>query len=356
MTSSVFFMKTALAAILCCTACGGTSGSNAGTGGSGARSESGGANGSGGARSDSGSGGATASASGVDAALAAAHTAATTDASCTAVPPFYWEIGDVTQALRGESVGGNRFAAGTDIEIASASKWIFGAYVVERFKDDLSSIDDKAMTMRSGYVSLDYASCVLSGSVKACFEAGTNSNYTMKDDGLFDYNGGHFQKYAVDLGLGDDDNAALGAEMQRLLGSDVAIGYRSPQLAGGVHTSASAYGLFLRKILGGKLAIGAHLGENAVCTLPGTCDAAAYSPATPEAWHYSYGHWVEDDPMNGDGSFSSPGAFGFYPFIDATKKYYGVLARYSLTKGAYVDSAKCGRVIRDAFFRALGTK
>jgi len=29
----------------------------------------------------------------------------------------------------------------------------------------------------------------------------------------------------------------------------------------------------------------------------------------------------------GDGAFSSPGAFGFYPWIDRTKTNYGVLAR-----------------------------
>jgi hypothetical protein len=290
---------------------------------------------------------------GVESALAAAANAASSDPLCTGIQPFYWEIGDVSRALKGESVGGTRFSATTDMAIASASKWIFGAYVVERFKDDLSQIDDKAMTMRSGYVSLTYASCLTSATVKACFDAAKNSDYTAADDGLFDYGGGHFQKYAIDLGLGGDDNAALATEMKRLVGSDVAIAYRSPQLAAGVGTTASAYAMFLRKILGRSLAIGDHLGENAVCTLPASCPSAVYSPASPEAWHYSYGHWVEDDPSNGDGAFSSPGAFGFYPWIDATKTYYGIVARYSLAAGAYVESAKCGRAIRDAFFQAL---
>ena len=35
--------------------------------------------------------------------------------------------------------------------------------------------------------------------------------------------------------------------------------------------------------------------------------------------------------MAGDGAFSSPGLFGFYPWIDAGKTYYGVLARYDPT-------------------------
>ncbi|HVW27452.1 MAG TPA: hypothetical protein VHC69_18940 [Polyangiaceae bacterium] len=322
-----------------------TGGANGGSSPSGGSGPSGGASASGGAPS-SGDGG-------LDDALSAAAKAAQNDPLCTGVQPFYWEIGDADGTLHGESVGGARYSATTDMEIASASKWVFGAYVVERFKDDLSKIDDDAMTMRSGYVSLVYDSCVGSTTVQACFDAGKNSTHTAADDGLFYYNGGHFQKYAVDLGLGGDDAATLTADMKKLLGSELDFAFRSPQLAGGIHTSATGYAGFLRKILRGDLAIGAHLGENAVCTLPSSCKQAAYSPASPEAWHYSYGHWVEDDPTNGDGAFSSPGAFGFYPWIDATKTHYGIVARYSLSAGAYVESAKCGNVIRRAYEAAL---
>ncbi len=252
--------------------------------------------------------------------------------------------------LVGDSEGGSRFTASTDMEIASASKWLFGAYIVERFQHDLSAIDDKAMTMRSGYTSLVYAACVTSKSVQACFDAANNSTYTAKNDGLFFYNGGHFQKYAIDLGMGAFGNTELTNELKSLLGQELPFTFKSPQLAGGASASADGYAMFLRKILSGGLAIHDHLGENAVCTLPGSCATAASSPAAPEAWHYSYGHWIEDDPMNGDGTFSSPGYYGFYPWIDASKRYYGIVARYSLATTAYVESARCGRVIRDAFF------
>lgn len=78
-----------------------------------------------------------------------------------------------------------------------------------------------------------------------------------------------------------------------------------------------------------------------MCTLKSaTCDAI-YSPA-PYAWHYSWGHGIEDDPAAGDdGAFSSPGAFGFY---------YGVVARDDEKLAdplvAYKDSVYCGRLIR----------
>lgn len=75
-----------------------------------------------------------------------------------------------------------------------------------------------------------------------------------------------------------------------------------------------------------------------------------YAPIPPgESWHYSIGHWVEDDPVVGDGAFSSPGAFGFYPWIDATKSYYGILARNVSGAGSVGDSVDCGRLIRKAW-------
>jgi hypothetical protein len=269
------------------------------------------------------------------------------DPLCTAIPAFYWEIGDVSGPLASGAVG-TTFSATTTMGIASASKLVFGAYVVERFKSDLTRIDASAMRMLSGYTSFANDSCVGTSTVADCFNTGSNATLTPANVDHFYYNGGHFQKYAVDLGLGGDDDAALTADIKSLIGTELAFAYGSPQLAGGIRTTASDYAVFLRKILSGGLAIGAHLGENAVCTLPSACPTARYSPS-PAAWHYSYGHWVEDDPAAGDGAFSSPGLFGFYPWIDAGKKYYGILARYSLAAQAYVQSAECGARVRKAF-------
>jgi hypothetical protein len=97
--------------------------------------------------------------------------------------------------------------------------------------------------------------------------------------------------------------------------------------------------------------MGALLGSHPVCTNPLTCglNVAAYSPVpSTETWHYSLGHWVEDDPIVGDGAFSSAGSFGFYPWIDATKTNYGIVAR-SAQQGQGYASAQCGRLIRKAW-------
>ena len=83
------------------------------------------------------------------------------------------------------------------------------------------------------------------------------------------------------------------------------------------------------------------------------CASTVAFTAIPEAWHYSIGHWVEDDPTtNGDGSFSSPGAYGYYPWIDPSKTYYGLVAR-SVPNGTGLSegyqSAQCGRLLRAAW-------
>ncbi len=267
---------------------------------------------------------------------------------CTALPNFYWEIGDKNGVLLSGKIG-TLFDAATNIDIASASELVFGAYVVEKFDTNFGALDGNAMRMLSGYVSFDSTSCLTSTTVSDCFSQGDNAIFTAADVGMFDYGGGHFEKYAIDLGLGDDDTPALAAEMKTMVGNDLAFTYSSPQLGAGINTSASDYGAFLRKILSGTLAIHDALGVNAVCTLPSAACTTAVSSPVSGAWHYSYGHWVEDDPTTGDGAFSSPGTFGFYPWIDATKTYYGILARDSLDTNASIASAECGAVIRKAF-------
>jgi hypothetical protein len=61
--------------------------------------------------------------------------------------------------------------------------------------------------------------------------------------------------------------------------------------------SAAEYAKLLRKIVGGQLRMKAALGTHAVCTDPDTCPLAISAPIPQgEQWHYSIGHWVEDDP------------------------------------------------------------
>lgn len=294
----------------------------------------------------------------LDSRIQAAETVAAENALCTQIEPFYWEIGDKKAGIVSAAQGRNAPDANTNMEIASASKWIFGAYVVQKRNGNLSQVDIEALNMRTGYTSLKYSRCVRllpsrkkSETVGECFDAGKNNQFNVENKGKFFYNGGHFQKYAaVDLNLKDKNNETLANEVIRELGIDFSFTFGSPQLAGGVNTSAAEYAKFLRAILSEKLIISRLLGADAVCTNPNFCPAAVSTPIPKDIqWNYSLAHWVENDPKTGDGSFSSAGAFGFYPWIDASKTYYGIVARKVTGKKSAIQSAQCGNLIRKAF-------
>ena len=285
----------------------------------------------------------------------AATTTAANNSNCMAVKPFYWEIGDKAGMMASGSVNATgsllTYTASTVVNIASASKWLYGAYVVERRgAAGLSGSDIKFLNFRSGYTS--FTSCSATQTVGTCVAASTNGVYTAATDGKFLYDGGHMQVHASLMGLDALDNTTLATEIESQLGSDVDISYSQPQLAGGVRTNADNYARYLRKLLNGQLRMGAALGSSPVCTNPLTCNGTALGTPIPtnESWQYSVGHWVESDPAVGDGSFSSAGAFGFYPWVDAGKRYYGVVARQDfLNAAAGVASAYCGRLIRKAW-------
>lgn len=290
----------------------------------------------------------------------AAQSTATSDTNaCKSIKPFYWEIGDATGTLASGSTdaasGSPTYTATTVMAVASASKWIYAAYAAEKRGGVLNAADIKFLQFHSGYVSFDaFGSCRFTDTVNSCLHKGSNGDYTASSDGKFNYDGGHMQKHASLNGLGSLNSVALALEVRRLLGTDIALSYSQPQLGGGVVTTAADYARFLRKVLAGSLHMNAWLGSSAVCTNPTTCSQAVYSPTPPnENWEYSMGHWVDADPTVGDGAFSSTGAFGFHPWIDASRTTYGVLARRTTLPGTGFDSAICGRLLRKAW--ATGT-
>ncbi|TJY64974.1 hypothetical protein E4T66_01760 [Sinimarinibacterium sp. CAU 1509] len=271
---------------------------------------------------------------------------------CTALGDFYWEIGDKNGVQASGQIG-SEYSASTEMKIASASKWVWGAYVLEKIGRNARPSDDQVamLEMRSGYTAFNPVRCLLSRSVGACMEARGNDDKEKAKVGRFSYGGGHSQRLAVSMGLGKMSAEQLTAEVKGRLGAELGFSYDKPQLAGGMRSSASDYAQFLRKIMKGQLRMHDYLGYDPVCTLPGVCKSAVSSPVK-EAWHYSLNHWVEDAPGTGDGSFSSPGLMGFYPWISADKQTYGILARQKLSASAYWDSVQCGREIRKAWMQS----
>jgi hypothetical protein len=286
------------------------------------------------------------SAQGADPARISAATQTAQQAqSCKDLGDFYWEIGDATGVLGSGQIGSS-YSATSSIKIASASKWIFGAWFLQKYGQP-NAQQLAELEMQAGYSSFNPFKCVFTRKVEGCFSAGSNSLIKPQDVGRFSYGGGGSQRLALDLGLGRLSSDELTQEIMGTLGIS-GLSYNHPQLAGGLEGAPAAYAAFLRKVVSGQLKMKQYLSYAPVCTLPGACPTAVYSPAK-EAWHYSINHWIEDGPGD-DGAFSSPGAFGFYPWIAADKSTYGILAREKMSSDAYLRSADCGARIRRAWF------
>jgi hypothetical protein len=242
------------------------------------------------------------------------------------------------------------------MNIASSSKWLFGAYAVEVRGGVLDPVNDiPLLNFTSGWSNFSNASCQNNDTVATCNNGARDTNEQANH--IFHYNAGHLQTWAASYaGTANRVNATLATEMQRVLGNDVALQYFEPQLAGGVSTTPSSYANFLRKLLGPTpaLKMGTLLGTNATCTLTSaSCNASAPN-VVPEAWHYSMAHWVEDDASTNKTddyfAYSSGGALGFYPWVDKTKTLYGLIAREQIGLGGEgYDSGQCGRMIRVAW-------
>lgn len=297
----------------------------------------------------------------------AARLTAERAAACVAVQPFYWELGSASERLVGGPVGDGAPGRHTEMAIASASKWVYAAFAAERRQGQFSAEDVKFLHFQSGYT--HFRICRPQQSVAACQASALNGRGRINPatEGRFDYNGGHLQQHAILMGLGSLGPDGLGLALRQtlapVLGSDWSFSYSQAQPAGGGITTAADYSRMLRALMGGQLRLGALLGQQAVCTNPQVCPQEAVKTPVPEteAWHYSLGHWVEDDPQVGDGAFSSAGAFGFYPWISADKRLYGILARDQRQAPVGDDpgakpgaaSVACGRLIRAAWMDGM---
>ncbi|MCP5432883.1 MAG: hypothetical protein H6923_06400 [Alphaproteobacteria bacterium] len=296
---------------------------------------------------------------------AGAASAAAAGAACDDARPFYWEIGGVSGSpIVSGQVGGTTYGRTTTVGIASASKFIFGAYVVERYGGIPGGASGaemvKALNMKSGYTSFNPVLCVLTTKVSTCFTIGSNDVYDSDADGEFVYGGGHAQYISADSGLlnlGNKTKTTLMTEINSQLGLGSSFAFNTPGLAGGMEANAADYAAFLQNVMNGTYELSNYLGYGAVATTPCAEGLEGCSPFGDVDVHYSLHHWVEDDSggelpngadLNpGDGSFSSAGANGFYPWISADQAYYGIISRQAT--GGALDSVVCGRAIREAF-------
>lgn len=327
---------------------------------------------------------------------------------------FYWEIGNASGIITDSSMGlsasgsvqpagvsGQNYTRSTSMLIDSGTKWVYASYIAE-IKATTSTGTTWTMPSRyvpflhftSGYVNMsDNCNYIDTPTVQNCLDALNgdtpsvpNGTKTSADVGLFDYDSGHLEvlEAGADPTLtgymsgGANNVVALASEVSTALaGKNVTMNFTfaTPVTAGGIATTPGDYALFLQGLIKSNTPLLMHYFLNptaadpyAVCTNPydTTCvdskgnPLALYSPLPGNvSWHYSLGHWIEDDPVTGDGAYSSPGKAGFYPWIDSTKTYYGMVARYdtnstgTATTAPFYLSAVCGEAIRKAFMTGV---
>jgi hypothetical protein len=299
-----------------------------------------------------------------------------------AIAPFYWEIGDQNGPLASGSVGtvnGQPILATTEYSIASASKLLYAAYVAQLRggASNLTASDITFLNLTSGYANMPetttgsavcppadnpdtVSTCLTLSSASSQFSSEPFGYQIAADVGNFYYNAGHMEVHAnQSAGLGSIPVEPLGSPVQSLrtvigaeLGAAAPFNYSEPLMSGGISTTGAVYAGVLRSMLNKSLAMHDALGSSSVCTQPSSCATALYTPFPQEAWSYSLGHWVENNPQtHGDGAFSSVGEFGFYPWIDSTKTYYGIIS-HDQSSAAYA-TVQCGRLIRAAFMTGV---
>lgn len=134
-----------------------------------------------------------------------------------------------------------------------------------------------------------------------------------------------------------------------------------PRIAGGISTTGEAYAEFLRAQLAGEYLPG-QLEVMAVDRTPSGQVTLAHSPLTEAGreWHYGYGLWRECPEEIFSAAcvehvrISSPGAYGFYPWIDRRHEYWGVLSTdRSILTGAATDSVLAGERVQPLLEAAL---
>lgn len=270
--------------------------------------------------------------------------AAAANADTQSPLPFYWEIGDANGTIVSGVVGDGSVTATTSMNVASASKLLYHAFAAQSIT--LTGTDVPYLRMTSGYIGMT-GQCASGDTVDSCLANTGWGTVTSGQIGNFWYNGAHMEKHcSVRLGLGSDRVVALHTAYEAALGVST-IQFTTPTVASGAYMTPATYAAFLRKLLNGDYALSALMGTQQ--TPASALLGFTHSPApVDEAWYYGLGCWVEPD-----GTFSSGGSLGFYPWINSAKTLYGIVARNGLSgseSGSIgIESVRTGQAIRRAY-------
>ncbi len=115
--------------------------------------------------------------------------------ACAVIQPFYWQVGDKTPRLASGSIAkagsATTYTANTPMSIASAPKWIYGAYMAQQRGGVLTAQDIQFLNFRSGYTNFGFSGCERTDTVASCVARGSNSVQTAAHVDQFYYNAGH---------------------------------------------------------------------------------------------------------------------------------------------------------------------
>lgn len=259
------------------------------------------------------------------------------------------------------SYGG--FSPTQEIAIASASKWIAGVIlldVVARGELSLTSTTGQVLgwTGQAGTITLRHllsftsglreeAACTLNPltTLQACVAAIAQEPLVAAPGTRYDYGSTHLHVAArmAEVATGRTWQQLVRERLTDPLGLPTSVrfytfpgqslGLANPLVAGGMRASARDYarllGLIYHKGRLGSVTLGtpALFDEQAREPYPGVVIGS--SPAQSQGWAFRYGlaAWLQcTTPATGCAVLSSPGAFGFTPWINRDAGYYATIA------------------------------
>lgn len=313
-------------------------------------------------------------------------------ASAAAVGPFGLAIYGGDDRLLFQRMYGD-FAPDRRVAVASASKWVSGLTLLRLISDGRLSLERTtgqalgwsgaraAITLRhllsftSGLP--PDATCTANPLTRLadCVAQIEQLALVAAPGARFDYGSTHLAVAArmAEVAMGKTWNEIFSEQLRAPLGLPAAVTYytlpnqalgmQNPLVAGGLLASMDEYAtfmglLFRRGTLGGQRLIRDDLfTEQARAPYPAA--VIGESPMRQVGYSYLYGltAWLEcETPAAGCAVISSPGAFGWTPWIDREAGYYAILGTLNTGSGGKVVKASvdAAQALKPAIRAALG--
>lgn len=254
------------------------------------------------------------------------------------------------------------FSADQRVAIASASKMVAGTVIFRLIDKGYLSLDSTTgdvlgwtgekgtitvrhlLSFTSGLAPENLCTVLANISLAQCVDAIEQEDLEAAPGTRFDYGSTHLHVAArmAEVRVGAGWNDIFGAELLQPLGlpGDIrfysqplqADGTTNPLIAGGLRMSMNEYGPVLQFIFDKGRWQGSALMQPTLFDLqnrePYPAVVIGKSPAVGNGFTFRYGltAWLEcSTPATGCPDFSSPGAFGFTPWIDRESGYFAIL-------------------------------